>query len=661
MAGVVRFIFTGGGTGGHVYPGLAVARELQRQGHQVAWIGTRGRAEERILPREEGIQLYFAASMGFPGKRPLPLLRFLLVLLWGCLCAGWRLLVLRPHVVFAAGGYASAPTVFAAAILRRLFLLRCRILLHEQNVSPGLLNRVAARVADRCALTFPGSCPGMDASCCLTSGYPVRGDLNPLPERAEACKRLGLDPQKACVFFFGGSQGARSINRSVYELLPELLKQHVQVIHAYGTSADAEYNASSEHQQAMDALQHKLGGDPATRGYLGREYFFDIRDCYAAADLVVCRAGAGSIFEVLGSGLAAILIPKMGLPGDHQVCNALRVGQQQAARVILEEPRLSAEGIVPGVSTKQLGDCITELLQDTAVSAEMRQRARGLYHSNALQTLLNLALEAADNRLSAPSLQKVEGPQAETLTERSETQLLQLAAKPNLDASQLAYLRYRSGAALVSSEWQKRNAGIKLAGMLKLESALPLLLHLASDTRKPPLMKRFFGESHYQNGFIRRNLATALGQIGSVDGDVCACLEGMLQDGYWEVRVAAMESLAQLGCDTPGAEARERLQHFLRRGNFEEQQAAISWWLVTHPAGEWRETLMPLLNHQNSKVRERAVHALLELVRGGRVSGADVRPILEDVLVTSTRFKPSFPLKQSMRDLARVIEEQEQC
>ena len=447
-----------------MYPGLAVARELRRQGHSVSWIGTRGRSEERILAREEGIPLYFAPSTGFPGKRPLPLLHFALVLFWGCLAATVHLLRLRPQVVFAAGGFASAPTVFAAAFLRRAFLLKCRILLHEQNVSPGLLNRVAARLADRCALTFPGQCPGIDSSRCITSGYPVRGDLDPLPDRAQACKRLGLDPQKPVVFFFGGSQGARSINRAVYELLPDLVHQQVQVIHAYGTADGTAYSADREHQAALTRLQEQLGAPVLKQFYVAREYFFDIRDCYAASDLVACRAGAGSIFEVLGSGLAAILLPKMGLPGDHQVRNARRVEQQQAARLILEEPRVCPEGIVAGIDAKLLLACITDLLQNKQATAQICKRARDLYHSDALKVLLKLSLQAAEDTLPAAAIRKAEDAKSDQLSEMSDLALLRQAQRTDLDESQLAYLRYRCGAALGSANWSRRNTGIKLAG-----------------------------------------------------------------------------------------------------------------------------------------------------------------------------------------------------
>jgi HEAT repeat protein len=167
------------------------------------------------------------------------------------------------------------------------------------------------------------------------------------------------------------------------------------------------------------------------------------------------------------------------------------------------------------------------------------------------------------------------------------------------------------------------------------------------------------GERHYQNGFIRRNLATALGQIGAADPEVIAQLTTMLNDTYWEVRVEAIKALSKLSPRAHEAPLVARIEGFLASGNFEEVQAAVSYWDRRGVTDNWREAILPLLNHNNIRVREGVVTALITQIKKRRLPGRDLDPILREVLVTSTWFSPEFPLKSRLRDLAVAIDEQE--
>ena len=661
----MKVVLTGGGTAGHVYPALAIGRELARDpANSLLYIGTRGRSEELVLSREAQISgagripLRFASSCGYPGTRLLPLLRFLAILGTGVLQASWHLLRFRPDLLVACGGYASAPAVFAASLLRRVGLLKVRILLHEQNASPGLMNRVSARLADVTALTFPGSAAGLKARQCCITGYPVRTDLRTLPSCDEARTRLGLEKEGVVLLVFGGSQGARSLNRALHELLPRLLRMGVQVLHAYGTSR-GDWNAESENLEMQRGLKAGLGEELASR-YHGVPFLFDMQAAYAAADLCLARAGAGTIYELLAAGVPAVLVPKMGLPGDHQVMNARRIESTGAARIVLERPVILGNHVEAGLDPDTLFSVMRPLLE----SGDERDRQRTLADSearqDALAELLRLCHELVDRgRVTCEAVPRQPASHA-GLESRSTAAL---SARLARDPESRAYLVYRAGAALISGSWVERNAGVKLAADLRDQSLVPILLRLLGQGRTRWSPRALFGEHYAQNGFIRRNAAAALGQIGHADSQVISTLVGLLDDSYWEVRVEALGALRNL-LDTGSASA-ELLawaHRRARRGNFEEQIVAARF-LEKHERPEnWKSWVLPLLSCSNSRVREQAITVLHDLVSSGRLDGhKDVDPLLDRIMLTSTRFDPVFPLKQRMKDLSRSIRETGSC
>lgn len=660
----MKYLFTGGGTGGHLYPALAVARELARDPeNELLYVGIRGRAEERILGgehRDPRLPLVFATSAGFPGPRLRLLPGFLLRLGVGTLQAAGHLLRFRPDLVFATGGYASAPAVFAAWALRKLGLLKTRILIQEQNAQPGLMNRKAAQLADLVALTYPTSARLLPTRRVQLVGYPVRRDLLERPARQEACRRFDLDPARPVLLVFGGSQGARCINRTLYAILPRLLRDGVQVIHGYGTAAGGGYDAGREHAEAMQKLRADAGqAELLDKLYRPRDYLHDIRVAYAAATLVVARAGAGAIFELIRLGVPTILVPKMGLPADHQVANARGVQEAGAVEVVLERPRPVAAGFEEEVDIEVLLEKIVRLLGDEAARRRMSEACAGLTRSGVVERFVQLATEMA--RGEQPVYESIETPAPADvngrLEEKSDEQLLRIAARGGHEPEVRRYLQYRCGAALASPAWSTRNRGIKLAGLLCDRSQIPLLLHIENDPRPAPLLARLLGQRGYQNGFIRRNLATAFGLIGDTSPAVHDALVAKLDDGYWEVRVEAIRALARLDSRNHPPELARRILRYLDSGSFEEVLAAIFYWQQRGDLQDCRERIFPLLNHDNVRVREYLLEILTEEVRSRRLPVGPLRDDLKDIMVTTTWFAPGFPLKNNLRELGRAIEE----
>ncbi len=368
-------LLAGGGTAGHVFPALAVARELTARADdvEVVFVGVADRLEARLVPAS-GFELHTIAAVAIP-RRPSP--RLLQVP--GALRAGvraCRTLITERRAVAAVtfGGYVSFPLDRAA------FREQLPLVVHEQNSVPGLTNRVAARWADRVAVTFPGSAPRFRyQERCVVTGNPVRSDvleLDRTARRAAALEAFGLDPERRTVLVFGGSQGARSINRAIVDAHERWGDRPVQVLHATGVVG---YTAAARAWEEARAAHPK--GPPVRLV----EFIDDMAGAYAAADVVVCRAGATSIAELTVLGLPSVLIPSPHATADHQRENAHALARTGGAAVI-DDAELTGERLV---------DTLIPLLDDPGAYAAMALGARAFGRPDAAQAVARLVLELA--------------------------------------------------------------------------------------------------------------------------------------------------------------------------------------------------------------------------------------------------------------------------
>jgi UDP-N-acetylglucosamine--N-acetylmuramyl-(pentapeptide) pyrophosphoryl-undecaprenol N-acetylglucosamine transferase len=304
----MRVIFAGGGTGGHLFPGLAVAREFQRRDGrvQILFVGTEQGIEFRVLPKE-GFKLETLAVKGIKGRG----LRGWLEALYGVPASLLRSLKIirqfRPDCVIGLGGYASGPLLLAAK------LKNVRAAIMEQNLRPGFTNKLLARWVDRVFTAYPESAGYFPGARVVESGNPVRWRELPKISRAE----------KFSLLIFGGSAGARRINYAVldaFKLLTDL-QADLSITHQTG---QADYAAIKE---AYTALPFAAEVTP----------FIDRMDeAYARADLVLCRAGATTVAELTVFGKAAILVPFPFAIYDHQRANAQALQERGAAEMILD-------------------------------------------------------------------------------------------------------------------------------------------------------------------------------------------------------------------------------------------------------------------------------------------------------------------------------------
>jgi UDP-N-acetylglucosamine--N-acetylmuramyl-(pentapeptide) pyrophosphoryl-undecaprenol N-acetylglucosamine transferase len=355
----MRVLLAGGGTAGHVFPAIALAREVESMGHDVRFVGTSGGQEGRLVS-EAGFELVTVEARPFERRVSLGAVMAPIAAVRSVRAC--RPLVDAADVVVGMGGYVSVPVVLAALRSRR------PLVLHEQNAVPGLANRAFARPARTVALAF--------AEARLT-GNPVRADILAVPtdrERLakEARVELELEDDKRTVVVFGGSQGALHLNRAFAEALRVLDRSDLQVVLLTGPA----------HVEAVRASL-PAGGTVTVRvrGFLER-----MELAYAVADAVVARAGATTIAEIGVSGLPSLLVPYPYATGRHQEANARALQRVGAATMLLDDE----------LDGRVLADRIEWLLSDDQRLRSMGDRARAWSKPDAANALARTVLSAGD-------------------------------------------------------------------------------------------------------------------------------------------------------------------------------------------------------------------------------------------------------------------------
>ncbi|HKM39751.1 MAG TPA: undecaprenyldiphospho-muramoylpentapeptide beta-N-acetylglucosaminyltransferase, partial [bacterium] len=305
----MRIVFTGGGTGGHIYPALAMAQLMQQQNPtaRILFIGTKKGLETELVPKA-GFPLIKVAAAGLKRKFSLANLTVASANALGFVQALGAMHRFQPQVVVGTGGYVTVPVVLAAACLRR------PILLHEQNALPGLANRVLSRFASCVALSYEQTAAQFSsARRIVVTGNPVRA---PVWQRSRSQGRanLGISDQAQLVLVFGGSRGARPLTEAAIMAAPSLLIDPKLTLLIVTGRADFVTIKKKVCRVGIQAL--------AAGKMLLRPYMYNMEDALAAADIVVTRAGATTLAEITARGLPAVLIPSPYVTANHQEHNA---------------------------------------------------------------------------------------------------------------------------------------------------------------------------------------------------------------------------------------------------------------------------------------------------------------------------------------------------
>lgn len=359
----MRVIIAGGGTGGHLFPGIAIAEELKRREDtaEVIFVGTEHGIEARIIPRE-GYPIKFLRAEGVVGVSLSRKLRAAWKMFFSLIDSFRILRTVRPDIVIGVGGYASFCPVLTA------FLMAMPTMIAEQNSVPGLANRVLGKFAGAIGVTYQESISFFPRAKTFLTGNPVRMRILK-GSRDAAYNIFSLERDKFTIFVFGGSSGAGSINRAVVDSFNHMLdlKEGVQFLHQTG-----------EHDYEYVREAYRKWGFKGTVA----QFIYQMAEAYAVADLVISRAGATTLAELAAIGKPAILIPYPYAAGCHQEFNASKLLEMKAARMIVDHD----------LKGELLAENIRELYANKELRFEMEKYSRAVGRPDAAQRIVDIAM-----------------------------------------------------------------------------------------------------------------------------------------------------------------------------------------------------------------------------------------------------------------------------
>ncbi|PIP28095.1 MAG: undecaprenyldiphospho-muramoylpentapeptide beta-N-acetylglucosaminyltransferase [Candidatus Moranbacteria bacterium CG23_combo_of_CG06-09_8_20_14_all_35_22] len=353
----MKIVLTGGGTGGHIIPLIAVARKIKEKeiATEFMFLGPKENFSKKFMTAE-GITIKHAMSGKM--RRYFSILNFVdaLKIPIGIVQALWHLLWFMPEAIFSKGGCATLPVVIAG------WLYHIPILIHESDANPGMANSVLAKLVSRVAVSYPSAESYFHSEQVVVTGSPLRENINK-GNKENAQKMFSLLESKKTIFVWGGSQGAKAINDKILEVLPELLPNY-QIIHQTG-----EKNFEEVKKRAGE-LGIKIGRDGYhILSFIGEE----LKDILAVTDLVISRAGSSSISEIAANGKPAIIIPIENSANDHQRMNAYSIAKIGGC-VVLEESNLGEHML--------LGK-INEIMNNEELRNKLIQNIKSFYHPDA--------------------------------------------------------------------------------------------------------------------------------------------------------------------------------------------------------------------------------------------------------------------------------------
>jgi len=359
----MRVVIAGGGTGGHLFPAIAIAEEIKRRDEtaEVFFIGTEYGIEASIIPKE-GYPIKYLRAEGVVGKSPFRMARGMARTILSLYDSYAFLERLRPDAVIGVGGYASFCPVFTG------HLMSLPTLIAEQNSVPGLANKVLGRIADAVCVTYHESIAFFPKSKTFITGNPVRAGILS-GSREGAYDLFSLERNKFTIFVFGGSSGARTINNALCGTFGALngLKGDIQFLHQTGKT---DYETVRE-------TYRKWGFKGTVTAFIHQ-----MAEAYAVADLVISRAGATTLAELTSVGKPAILLPYPYAAGRHQEMNAQRLSEMGAVRVVLDQ---ELDGEV-------LAKNIRELYADKHVRSEMQRSSRSVGRPDAAHKVVDVLM-----------------------------------------------------------------------------------------------------------------------------------------------------------------------------------------------------------------------------------------------------------------------------
>lgn len=361
----MRVIVSGGGTGGHIYPGVAIAKKIKEKnpGAKVIFVGSENGLETKLVPKE-GFDIKLISVEGLNKKFSLKTFSSLQKAFKGLFQANKIINEFKPDIVVGTGGYVCGPVVLSAA------LKGIPTVIHEQNAFPGMTNKILSKFSSKIAITFKEAEKYFPKNKVIYTGNPIRNQILSI-DRTKKENSWGFDKTKPLVLVVGGSRGARNINNAVADIIPDLVSQDIQLLFITG---------ENQYEDVIKRLKNNKTDYTKYKGVKILPYVYNMQDALGACDMIISRAGATIISEITALGIPAILIPSPFVANNHQEYNALAL-EQNGAAIIIKESQLK-----DGVFKEQILSVVNS--KDTLV--KMSQNSRKLAVLDASEKIYNI-------------------------------------------------------------------------------------------------------------------------------------------------------------------------------------------------------------------------------------------------------------------------------
>lgn len=347
----MKVIIAGGGTGGHINPGVAIAKKIKEKNSDanILFIGTEKGLEKKMVPKE-GFKIKFITVEGLNKKVSVNTLKSALVGFKGYLQANKIIKEFKPDIVIGTGGYVCGPVVLSA------YLKGIPTVIHEQNAFPGVTNKILSKFATKIAISFKESEKYFPKNKVFFTGNPVKDQIINL-NREKSREVWGVDRDKPIVFVVGGSRGAKNINNAIADMIPRFNEENVQLIFVTG---------ENQYEETMKKLEKNKVNIKNMKGIKILPFIFNMHDALGACDLIVSRAGATTLSEITAVGIPSILIPSPFVANNHQEYNAIAL-EENGAAILIKENQLK-----DNVLSEQIFNIIKnkEALQSMALNSK---------------------------------------------------------------------------------------------------------------------------------------------------------------------------------------------------------------------------------------------------------------------------------------------------
>ncbi len=655
--GKIRVILTGGGTGGHVYPALSIYQILKsRKGRlidDVLYVGVKGRAEGKIVP-EYGIKLKYIKSSS-PDS-----IKSLISLSIGIIQSIFILIKFKPDLIIATGSYVSFPIIFSTFLLRPF--LKTKLVVEEQNINPGMVNKVGSLIADLVFVNFKETAFSLFNNRVVHIGYPLRKEFYNKHDidKQEFLKQNGVELNgKKLVLVFGGSLGARSINRAIVNSLEKLSDKNIFILHAIGMYDSKEYNAFND---TRDLLEKGFGNNLNFNGerieiknkkgemiYMGYKYIEDIFKWELISDLIVSRGGAGAISEISALKKPSIIVPKRGLPGDHQELNVIGIAEKGGCEVVFEKRDKKGTDFI---DIDEFSNLIIDLINDENKMKNLSENISKLFIIDSKQKIF----DSIDKLMNSEKIEymnfiNLKIPMFVKFQNMFDNLIYYLdKMRENGYTDNLYFRLYKNkiDEFFESKNYLIKNRGIKLIGALQVRDKFNLLI------------KDFKG---FQ-GYLRRNILIAFGKADEYHKGFEKAIEMGLNDSYYEVRREAVNLYIKFYEKLKKKEFfKYRIKYFIesKYQSFEVKIVSFKALVLFEDEDNIYEFLSNYTNSRNIRLREGLLDAIVFGLELNKFK--DRRKLIDfirDILITTSDFEVIYRIKKKYNDIVDLLIDEEE-